>query len=349
MKQRGVFLIGLIIITFYYFFFPRDSGKELVVLPDSLLSLDKPQTTVTPSPGQTLAIHNGQRTGFISMDHELISLYTSDKMAVDDRWLAISGPNGLEIHEPDGRLISRINNTAFPVTRNGNLFLYQDEFGILSKIDPANGRTLWEKEYISPLTVLDGRAGRTLVGLLDGRAQLIDDSGTVILEYRPGGSRVEAIYGGTLSSDGTKIALISGLDPQRFILLEERKNGFRPVAHHNTETDFRRWVPMGFVRDNQQVLYESGDFVAAVEMNGYEIHSLEHSGRLSGWLDNTISETLILLGKDKGEVSIKMLSRNDLVVFEGLLPPDTSGIRRDRNFALIVGDDNLAILEFSVK
>lgn len=349
MKQRGVFLIGLIIITCYYFIFPRESGRELVVSPDALLSLEKPEITVAPSPGQTLAIHNGRRAGFISMDHELINLYTSEKMAVDDRWLAISGLNGLEIQEPDGRLISRIDNSAFPISRNGNLFLYQDVFGILSKIDPGSGQTLWEKEYISPLTVIDARMGRTLVGLLDGSVQLIDDSGANLLDYRPGGSRVEAIYGGTLSSDGTKIALITGLDPQRFILLEERKNGFRPVTHHNTETDFRRSVSMGFVRNNQQVLYESGDFVAAVDVNGYEIKSLELSGRLLGWLDNIMMDSLMLLGNDKGEVTLKMLSKNDLAVFEGKLPPDTAGIRRDRNFALIVGDENLAILEFSVE
>lgn len=349
MKQRGVFLIGLIIITFYYFFFPQESGKELVVSPDSLISLENPEITVTPLPGQTLAIHNGRRAGFVSMDHDLMTLYTSDKMAVDDHWLAISGSNGLEIQEPDGRLISRISDSSFPISRNGHLFLYRDVFGILSKIDPASGRILWEKEYISPLTVLDGRTGRTLVGLLDGRVQLIDDSGTVLLEYRPGGSRVQAIYGGALSSDGSGIALIAGLDPQRFILLEERKNGFRPVAHHNTETDFRHYVPMGFVRDNQRVLYESGDFVAAVDTSGYEIQSLDLSGRLLGWIDNIMPDSLILLGENKGEVTLKMLSKNDLAVFEGALPPDTAGIRRDRNFAIIVGEENLAILEFSVK
>jgi hypothetical protein len=349
MKQRGVFLIGLIIITIYYFLFPRGSGRELVISPDSLTSLTPSKTSVSPAPGRTLAIRSGSRAGFVDPDHKIVSLYSSEKMAVDDQWLAISRDGGLDILESDGRLISRISQDAYPISRNGNLYLYRDEYGILSKVDPGNGRILWKKEYISPITVIDGRENRTLVGFLDGRVQLISNDGTILLEYSPGGSRVEVIYGAALSSDGSKIGLISGLDPQRFILLEERKNGYRPVAHHNTETDFRRPVPIGFVRNDRQILYESKDSVASVELNNYEVRPMTLPGRLTGWLDDVIDETLVLLGRNNDQIVLKILSGNDLTFFEGNLPSDTVGILSDRNFAIIVGSDSLAALEFSVQ
>ena len=349
MKQRGVFLIGLILISIYYFLFPRGSGRELIITPDSLTSLELTASSAGFLPGRTLAISSGSRAGFVNDDHELMSFYSSDKMAVDDHWLAVSGVDGLDLLEPDGRLIARIPDSSFPVSRNGNLYLYRDDTGVLLKIDPTSGRIMWRMEYISPVTVLDGRQGRTLVGLLDGRVQLIDDSGKLLLGYSPGGSRVEAIYGGALSSNGSKIALISGLEPQRFILLEERKNGFRPVAHHNTETNFRRSVSIGFVRDDRQILYESDGFVTAVDLNGYVIQTIELSGRLVGWLDNLMTDTLILLGREDDDVIVKILSQNDLTLFESRLPIDTTGILRDRNYALVIGGDNLGVLEFSVQ
>ena len=349
MKQRGVFFIGLILISVYYFLFPRGSGKELILTPDSLTSLQPTESATGLSPGRTLAISSGSRAGFVNDNHELINLYTSDRMAIDDLWIAVSGDDGLDLLEPDGRLIARIPDSSFPVSRNGNLYLYRNDAGVLLKIDPVSGRIMWRMEYISPVTVLDGRQGRTLIGLLDGRVQLIDDSREVLLDYRPGGSRVEAIYGGALSSDGSKIALITGLDPQRFILLEERKNGFRPVAHHNTSTDFRRSVSIGFVRDDSQILYESDGYVTAVNLNGYEIQPMELSGRLIGWLDNVITETLMLLGRKDGEVMVKMLSRHDLTLFEHSLPIDTTGMLRDRNYAIIISNDNLGVLEFTVQ
>lgn len=349
MKQRGVFFIGLILISVYYFLFPRGSGKELILTPDSLTSLEPTESAAGLSPGRTLAISSGSRAGFVNDNHELISLYTSDRMAIDDHWIAVSGDDGLDLLEPDGRLITRIPDSSFPISRNGNLYLYRNDAGVLLKIDPVSGRIMWRLEYISPVTVLDGRQGRTLVGLLDGRVQLIDDSGKVLLGYRPGGSRVEAVYGGALSSDGSKIALITGLDPQRFILLEERKNGFRPVAHHNTSTDFRRSVSIGFIRDNSQILYESDGYITAINLNGYEIQSMELSGRLIGWLDNVITDTLMLLGRKDGKVIVKMLSRHDLTLFEHSLPIDTTGMLRDRNYAIIIGNDNLGVLEFTVQ
>jgi hypothetical protein len=349
MKQRGVFFIGLIIISFYYFLFPRGSGGELVISPDSLTSLTPLNASISPAPGRTLAVRSGSRAGFVDPDHKIISFYSSDKMAVDDQWLAISRDGGLDILESDGRLISRISQDAYPISRNGNLYLYRDENGILSKVDPANGRILWQKEYISPITVIDGRDIRTLVGLLDGRVQLISDEGVILLEYSPGGSRVEAIYGAALSSDGSKIGLISGLDPQRFVLLEERKNGYRPVAHHNTETDFRRPVPIGFVRNDRQILYEGEDSVASVELNNYEVQPITLPGQLAWWLDDVITGTLILLGRDNDKLVLKILSGNDLTLFEGSLSSDTVGILSDRNFALIVGSDSLAALEFSIQ
>jgi len=349
MKQRGVFLIGLILITVYYFLFPRGSGKELIVSPDSLTILEATGSTVSSSSTTASVIRNGNNAGYLDSDHELLNFFKAERMAVDQHWIAVSGDNGLSLMEPDGRLISRIPDTGYPVTRNGQLFLYRNDSGTLSKINPQNGRRLWTKEFISPITVLDGIPGKTLVGLLDGRMELIDDTGKALLDYSPGGSRVEAVYGGALSGDGSKIALISGLDPQRFVLLEERKNGYRPVAHHDTGTDFRRLVSIDFIRNDRQVLYENNGYVNVVNLNDYGIHPLNLSGRLVNVIDNPVRDTLLLFGKDEGNDTMKILTRHDITLFESSLPSDTAEIVRDRDYALIVSGNSIAVLGFSIR
>ncbi|MCK5735220.1 MAG: hypothetical protein KAH21_02030, partial [Spirochaetaceae bacterium] len=142
MKQRGVFLIGLILIIIYYFLFPRASGKELVITPDILTKLEPTEFTASPS---SLAVRNGDQAGFLDMDHELLSFFSSNRMAVDKHWIAVSGNEGLSLMEPDGRLIVRIPDFAYPIARNGNLFLYRSDTGVLSKINPVNGNLLWRK------------------------------------------------------------------------------------------------------------------------------------------------------------------------------------------------------------
>ncbi len=349
MKQRGVFLIGLILITVYYFLFPRGSGKELILSPDSLTILEATGFSVSSSSTTVSVVRNGSNAGYLDSGHELLTFFKADRMAADRYWIAVSGDDGLSLMEPDGRLISRIPESGYPAARNGQLFLYRNDSGTLIKINTQNGRRLWTREFISAITVLDGIPGKTLVGLLDGRVELIDDTGEIILDYRPGGSRVEAVYGGALSGDGSKIALISGLDPQRFILLEERKNGYRPVAHHDTGTDFRRLVSIEFVRDDGQVLYENNGYVNAVNLNGYRIQPLILSGRLMTAIDNPVRDTLLLFGKDDGKGTMKILTRHDRTLFESSLPSDTAEIVRDRDYALIVAGNRIAVLEFSVR
>jgi len=349
MKQRGVFLIGLILITVYYFLFPRPSGKELIISPDQLTVLKPVLSSADTSFIPALAVRSGNNAGYLDADHELRAFFSSRMMAVDSSWIAVSGDDGLSLMEPGGRLIARIPDSAYPFTRNGNLFLYRNKTGILSKIDPANGRVLWRREYISEITVLDGCPGKTLVGLLDGRVELIDDTGGILLEYRPGGSRIEAVYGGAISRDGSMIALISGLDPQRFILLEERKNGYRPVTHHDTGTDFRRSVAIDFVINDSRVLYENNGFIDAVNLNGYAVSPLDLSGKLVNGIDSIVNHTLFLFGRSSGGGVMKMLSRYDLTIFESQLPPETAEIVRDRNYAVIVVGNSIAVLEFSVR
>jgi hypothetical protein len=275
--------------------------------------------------------------------------YFSDRMAIEDDWIAVSEGDELSLMEPDGRLIARIDDYGYPVAVDGSLFLYRSDTGILSKIDPATGKILWRKECISEITVLDSSQGKTLIGYLDGRVQLIDASGSIILKYRPGGSRIEAVYAGCISEDGSKIALICGLDPQRFVLLEERKNGFRPVAHHDTGTDFRRPVFLKFVRNDKQVLYENNGYAEVVDLNDYDTHSLGLPGKLRFSIDNPVDGTLLLFGQDENNSLIRILSPYDLPVFESFIPADTSEITGDRNYALLVGDSSVAVLEFSVQ
>jgi len=71
MKQRGVFLIGLILIIFYYFLFPRSSGRELIFRPESLSSVE--QTLSVRSPDAVTAADNGYGVSFLNSDYSKAS------------------------------------------------------------------------------------------------------------------------------------------------------------------------------------------------------------------------------------------------------------------------------------
>jgi len=346
MKQRGVFFIGLILIAVYFFLFPRASGRELIISPSALLIFDDANLS-SSSEGQLTTFQNDTTVGYLNAEHQLIGLDNASDIAVDDAWMAKPVEGGVDILEPGGTLISRIQIKGYPVSRNGNLYIYDEDR--LSKVDPGSGRILWTKEYISLVTVLDAVHGRTLVGLMDGRVYLIDHSGEILLNYRPGGSRLELIYGGALSSDGSNIAIIAGLDPQRFIILEERKNGFRPIIHHDTGMEFRRGIPVGFVRDNREVIYENRNRVTAVDIRSSDIIDLPLDGSLASWQEDVTSGILVLLGREEQSAHLKLLSSKNLTVLDSLLAADTQSVLGADEAIFIIGDDAMGILEFSVQ
>ena len=345
MKQRGVFLIGAILMGIYYFLFPRGTGKEMVLVPRATTSLSSYDIQTAAASGKLLSVRSGDTAAYFNDDFEPVARYGADRMAVDDHWLVVSGGAGLDLIDPDGRLRSRLNADAVPVASDGSLYLYEPDIGRLRRVDPSNGAELWSLDLLSPVTVLDSAAGRTFLGLLDGRALILDEDGEILLRYRPGGSRVEAIFGGSLSDDGRRLALISGLDPQRFVLLEERKNGFRPVSHHDTGSDFRRFVPVGFVNNGRRVIYEGINSILAVDSEEYEVRRLEVDGRPIDWADDEVSGSLALLGAgDTGE-SMRLLSLRDLTLFESDLPVGTTGLLLDGRNLMLVGAEHFAVLE----
>ncbi len=348
MKQRGVFLIGLILVGVYFFLFPRTSRSEYILFPEKFTPFKSAGAGSDASDNVELALQSGNSAIFVDKNLNAVFVHSSEKMAVDDHWLADSGSYGLEIKDRENRILSRSAAEGYPVARNGNLFLY-DGAGILRKIRPSNGEVLWRREYLSPLTVLDAVGERTLIGLLDGRAEIITDSGEIILSYRPGGSGIEAVYGGALSSDGSMVALVAGVDPQRFVLLQERKNGFRPVTHHDTGTDFRRAVRVGFVRGDQEVLYESENSVSSVDCDDFSIDKLMMEGDAEAWSDGAEGGELLLLGKNLDGSALKILTRENLTMYNGSLPNDTVGIRQNGERTFIIRPESFGVLKAAIQ
>ena len=348
MKQRGVFLIGLILVGIYFFLFPRSSRGEYVLYPEKQTAFMPARDTPDRGAETEIALRSGDLAAYVDGSLDVIRLLSAERMAADDDWSAVSGPEGLELSAADGRILSRSADTGYPIARNGNLFLY-DGVGRVEKIGPSSGLVLWSREYLSPVTVLDAVGERTLVGLLDGRVEIVEDDGTVIFEYRPGGSGIEAIYGGALSSDAAMIALIAGLYPQRFILLQERKNGFRPVAHHDAGTDYRRAVRVGFVRDDGEVLYESGDSVAAVNTADFRVETLVMDGRVVDWWDGPAGNDLVMMGRGSDGASLKILTKENLTMYDGAVPDDTVGIRQVGERTFIVRPDGFGVLKAEIR
>ena len=345
MKIRGIVFFCAVLLLVNFFLFPRISGRELILRPKAVVEFERLSIGDGPP---VISIQAANSVLFLDEDSRPVYYQEGQFMAVGRDWWAVVVGLGVEIYEPDGRLRSRIPIIAKPYARNDQLFLYNADNGLLHKIDPTNGVVLWRREFLSFLTALDAQGERSLVGLLDGRCLIVEDSGDILLEYRPGGSRVEAIYGGALSSDGKKLALVAGLDPQRLILLSERRNGFAPINSYETEREIRRYVKVDFLYDDALAVYESDDHVILADVGKDEIRRLEVPGVSRDWSVVGDTGTMAMYGMTSDGGVLKIFTHHDLTLFEGRLSAGTLAMEAKGDDIFLIGEKSLGILGVEV-
>jgi len=150
------------------------------------------------------------------------------------------------------------NPGGYPLLLDNRIFILGSEQNALSEIS-ADGSVLWTYEFGAPLTCIDAAADLILTGSIDGYIEILDSQGKRIFNFEPGGSRYAVILGCALSGDGSHLGIISGVDQQRFLLLERFGNSgeYKVVYHEFLGEGFRRPVQISFIDGDQRLVFES--------------------------------------------------------------------------------------------
>jgi hypothetical protein len=167
-------------------------------------------------------------------------------------------PASLEIRDNFNNTVETIDKPrGYPAFLDGRTFIFGSEQNALSETD-GSGNILWVYESAAPLTCADAAAGLVLTGSLAGVVEVLDSSGRQSFVFEPGGSRYSIILGCAFSRDGSRIAVISGIEPQRFLLLERYGNtgGYKVIYHEYLESGFRRPIHIGFIDQGRRVVFE---------------------------------------------------------------------------------------------
>jgi hypothetical protein len=214
-----------------------------------------------PEPGAPpLAFEIGGRFGYVGDDgrfaiNRLRKGYVS---LSEDHWAEYDAlPQNLQIMDPLGNMVLEIENPkGYPLFLDKRYFIIGPEQNSLTALD-ASGNELWAYDFPAPLTCIDAAAGFVLVGTLDGTVELLNSSGAQVFPpFEPGGSRLSIILGCAISADASRLAIVSGIDDQRFLLLEQSGEAYRVVYHEFLTDGFRRAVHAAFIDSGNRVAFE---------------------------------------------------------------------------------------------
>jgi hypothetical protein len=305
-KQIGL-ITGVVLFMAYFLGAARPIPLETVLVPRWLNSLEFGNPMVLGggqgneatagfdglSPQQSIPFNLGDRFGYVSRDGQLFvnQIKKANISLSPEYWAEYdSEPDRITINGNNGQAVAVIEDPrGYPFFFDGGIFLISSGQTAISAVD-ASGTTDWTYEFAAPLTCVDSAAHMVLVGSLDGTIGLLDSRGRQILSFEPGGSRYPVILGCAISHDGSRLAIISGIDEQRFLILEHfgsSAGDYKVVYHEFLGSGFRRPVYITFAENDRWVVFERGGGLGFYEISSRrseqvkldgEICAIDHSG-----------------------------------------------------------------------
>ncbi len=332
-------------LIFYIFLFPGLSEKELHLKPVWVRDLD--DGVGEGSEQVDFAFEMGGRFGYADLEggiHYLDRVLFGVALAesgfinfprITDNFVFQNTLGGFEFS---------FESSGYPLLEGSGETLYMvttDLSGI--RQFTREWDLLWSYEFSTAITSVSLEGQRCLLGLLDGRAKLIESQGGITYEYSPEGSpdggRIPVILATTLR--GRQLALISGIDPQSLLLIEEKRGEFSYIHREILESDFRRELILQFTKDGRYLVFEQEGSVGLFDLARRKIHYISLPGRLFS-LSSSLGK-LALSSIDGDLIHLKIIATPDRVIYSKTFGPSVEHHGSGRGLYLNLIANHLSI------
>jgi len=316
LNKKSIRFIVIIFFVFIIYFLTasRSVPGETVLAPRWISSPEADAPVIISSSdesGKIIPFTLGSRFGYVDSSGKFAvnrikesNIYLSGKL-----WTEFGNtPSDIEIKNIMQETVVNIKDPkGYPVLLDDRIFIFGNDQNELSEID-SEGNIIWAYEYGAPLTCIDAASDLLLTGSLDGIIEILDSEGNRIYYFRPGGSRYEVILGCAISRNGSLLGIISGIDRQRFILLERLANDreYRVVYHEYLDTGFRRPVHISFIDDDSRIVFEREGGIGCYSIKSRRFMIIPLEGKIAA-IDSLGSEGLLFL------VTSRSMQRNELI------------------------------------
>ncbi|MDR2053747.1 MAG: WD40 repeat domain-containing protein [Treponema sp.] len=353
-------LVGILIFVAYFFLAVRSVPVEMVLVPQWLSSTESgyplylngapapggEDTAGAEEDGVLLPFRLGNRFGYVDA-YGRFSVNQEKKAALSisaDYWAEYEAvPREIDIRDPRNKQAALIpDGRGYPLFLDGRFFLINAEQNALEALD-VSGKSVWTYDFAAPITDIDAAAGFALAGLLDGTVELLDRDGRRVFFFEPGGSRLSAIYACRMSRDGTKLAIVSGYDDQRFLFLERLGDSYKVSYHEFVSDGFRRVVHLAFIDQDRRVVFEREGGIGVYDIGSRTSTKIELDGRVNS-LDGSGEDDLFFVITSQSErrkalVGIRLPGE---IVIEAPFESGTAFLRRKADRLYVGGGGTLA-------
>jgi len=364
-KRKWWFTLGFLIFIFYILTAARPIPGETILKPKWITSLESnfpvdlrnspaPETSGHNTDNVLLPFRLGNRYGYIGEDgiFSINHILNGNISLSETMWAEYENrPDFIRVMNPQNTPLMEIENAGgYPLFIDNRVFIISSEQNSLSLIG-WGGAAEWIYDFPAPITCIDASNGYVLAGTLDGAVILLDSSGNpVFTPFEPGGSRLSVILGCAISKDASLLAIISGIDNQRFLLMEHFGETYRVIHHEFLATGFRRPVHISFADNDNKIAYEHEGGLNIYDINSRSAVKLKIEGEIT-ILDDSGGDRFLYVISSQGQRQKRFTAIRypGTVVLDAPFKSENAFFARRGNMILLGGDLSMACLELGTK
>lgn len=315
-KKISLFvLISLLFIIIYMFFAGIPLRKELQLSPrwttdfsTGLSSLSQDVTGVfqlksdVSATQKTIPFKLGQNFGYFLPDGTITAFQSIPFKATisSSLWCAFSSDTKeFTVYNPTGEKICSVEGYGFPFVQDDRVFLFSPGGSTFSKYS-LDGKQEWIYESYVPIVAFNSSEGGCVAGLADGNLLHFSAKATKPSSFYPGGSDYQVILGADISNSGNLVSCISGLNKQRFVLIQIQNNLPKVIYHEYLDGNVTEQCFVGFSNKTDEaaiVFYQNAAGLGIYSSDESKSKNIKLDGKVLTVVEAPEENTLFVLTK----------------------------------------------------
>ncbi len=280
---------------------------------------------------------------FLSNGNILFSEKTLYGVAVDAHGFInySSVNNNLLVRYPNGLINGTIPLAGYPLFQGGKRFVLSADENNLTQIN-MQGQISRQFTFNSLITGISVEDGFIFIGTLNEGAVLINEKGEKIYTFNPDVSKVNIIYGVSVSRNDRSLLVVSGIEPQILTLLSRRGNTYRTDYSLKLGTALRHHVICGFSTDGKTAFIERKNSVVLLDISSRNMVTLPLNGVLQNCVQDNSRGLFYTVAQKERESLFSSFTKEGKAVFSFILPGENPFFKVD-NSSLYIGAENRLI------
>lgn len=293
----------------YTIFAIKPLETEYQFNPEWKIDVANPSTTKLSDDEEILPFKLGQSMGYFTTDGKVAAFVSFPYKAsiTEGAYVSYTANNSnATVYSPDGKELYRLKIEGFPHLTENKTFVFQPG-GTSFVMCDEKGNAKWNYAGISPVSAFNTSENAVAAGFADGTICEFDLEGNLLNKFAPTGSNYPGIHGIDVSDDGKYLAVISGMDKQRFLLCYVDGHNSKIVHHSYMDSSDPLQKIVKFSKDNSTILYNHGPHISILDVASRKQADIDIKGHAIRIIED--KNNFFVLSKMKNTYSVYIIEK----------------------------------------